>query len=474
MAEGAPVKVIARDKITDATAALFTGSVEVPERFIRADEVEAAGAVVGEDETFEMPVVDMASLLDPELSATETAKLGSACREWAAMQQMKDSAAQFFSLPLETKNTVAVRGDSIQGFGHHFSGATSDKLDWAECLLLFTHRRLLGFMAADLGVSEEALQGAFFSGDGDDAVKGQSMSMHHYPPCRRHRHKVVGIPPHTDSPALTLLLQVDDTPGLQIRRGGRWFPVRPTPGCLVVNVGDILDVLTNGEYGSVQHRVVPDAERHRWVQKPQNLVSINRRHFGAVRGILLVDASVNVKFEEGATFVFGSWLCIANHDGKLQRELRDEAVASAPPPAQITPRGSRKTPNFDTISGSYPTRRSTWRQKPSSTRTNDDSGLSLLGGLRIISSIRQSTSVMTVTSVIQEARPRSTLRLVGSVAMVLFLSGQGSFFDKNPDYGNQQGSFFDTNPDYDDQPSSFSTKNSDSARLHQRIVHESS
>nr|CAB3495641.1 unnamed protein product [Digitaria exilis] len=316
MAEGAPVKVIARDKITDATAALFTGSVEVPERFIRADEVEAAGAVVGEDETFEMPVVDMASLLDPELSATETAKLGSACREWgffqlknhgveeAAMQQMKDSAAQFFSLPLETKNTVAVRGDSIQGFGHHFSGATSDKLDWAECLLLFTHRvqdrnmnfwpseppafrhalerysmeiakvtkRLLGFMAADLGVSEEALQGAFFSGDGDDAVKGQSMSMHHYPPCRRHRHKVVGIPPHTDSPALTLLLQVDDTPGLQIRRGGRWFPVRPTPGCLVVNVGDILDVLTNGEYGSVQHRVVPDAERHRWVAPLQELL----------------------------------------------------------------------------------------------------------------------------------------------------------------------------------------------------------
>ncbi|KAF8728960.1 hypothetical protein HU200_018262 [Digitaria exilis] len=200
------------------------------------------------------------------------------------MQQMKESAAQFFSLPLETKNTVAVRGDSIQGFGHHFSGASSDKLDWAECLLLFTHRvqdrnmdfwpsepptfrhaldrysmeiarvtkRLLGFMAADLGVS-----------DGDDAVKGQSMSMHHYPPCRRHRDKVVGIPPHTDSPALTLLLQVDDTPGLQIRRGGRWFPVRPMPGALLVNVGNILEVLTNGAYGSIEHRVVPDAERGR-------------------------------------------------------------------------------------------------------------------------------------------------------------------------------------------------------------------
>ncbi|PAN49208.1 hypothetical protein PAHAL_9G433700 [Panicum hallii] len=306
MAEAAAGKLVGRDKITDATAALFADSVKIPERFIRTNEVQAAGAVVaGEDEASELPVVDMARLLDPELSAQETAKLGSACREWgffqlvnhgveeAAMQQIKDSVAQFFSLPLEAKNTVAVRGDGFEGFGHHFSGvASSDKLDWAECLLLFTRpvqarnmeffwptnpptfrraldrysveienlaRRLLSSMAADLGVSQEALLGAFFgAGDG----KGQSVSMHHYPPCR-HRGTVVGIPPHTDTLGLTLLLQVDDTPGLQVKRGGRWFPVRPLPGALVVNVGDILDVLTNGAYASVEHRVVPDAEGRR-------------------------------------------------------------------------------------------------------------------------------------------------------------------------------------------------------------------
>ncbi|CAL4923119.1 unnamed protein product [Urochloa decumbens] len=298
-----------RNKITDATAALFTDSVDrIPERFIRTDEVQAAGAVVGEDETFELPVVDMASLLDPKLSASETAKLGSACREWGffqltnhgvdeeAMQQIKDSVVEFFRSPLEAKNAVAVRGDAgIQGFGHQFSPASSDKLDWAECLLLFTQpvqdrnmdlwpatspptfrhalerysveigdltRRLLGFMAADLGVSPAALLGAFFVGDG--AAKGQSVSMHHYPACgRRHRDKVVGIPPHTDTLGLTLLLQADDTPGLQVRRAGRWFPVRPLPGALVVNVGDVMEVLSNGAYGSALHRVVPHAERGR-------------------------------------------------------------------------------------------------------------------------------------------------------------------------------------------------------------------
>ena len=76
-----------RDKITDATAALFADSAKIPDRFIRTNEVQAAGAVVaGEDEASELPVVDMASLLDPELSASETAKLGSACRDWGFFQ----------------------------------------------------------------------------------------------------------------------------------------------------------------------------------------------------------------------------------------------------------------------------------------------------------------------------------------------------------------------------------------------------
>uniref|UniRef100_M8D6M7 Protein SRG1 n=1 Tax=Aegilops tauschii TaxID=37682 RepID=M8D6M7_AEGTA len=86
--------------------------------------------------------------------------------------------------------------------------------------------------------------------------------MHHYPPCR-HPDKAIGLTPHHDGLGLALLLHVDDTPGLQVRRGGRWFPLDPLPGVLVVNVGDILQVLTNGEYRSAEHRVLVDAERGR-------------------------------------------------------------------------------------------------------------------------------------------------------------------------------------------------------------------
>ncbi|KAK8445714.1 hypothetical protein SEVIR_9G373100v4 [Setaria viridis] len=309
--EAAAAKLVIREKITGATAAVFAGSVEIPEKFIRTTEVQEAGAVVSEDEVFELPVVDMAKLLDPELSASETAKLGSACRDWgffqlthhgvdeAAMQQMKDSAAQFFGLPLESKNSVAVRDGGFQGFGHHVNASSGDKIDWAENMFLFTEpvqdrdmdlwpanpptfrhaldsysveisnlaRRLLGFMATDLGVSQEALQGAFFGGgDADDDTgrqpKQQCTAMHYYPPCR-HPEKVLGSLPHTDTLGLTVLMQVDDTPGLQIKRGGRWIPLRQLLGAVVVIVGDILDVLTNGTYVSVEHRVVPDAERGR-------------------------------------------------------------------------------------------------------------------------------------------------------------------------------------------------------------------
>jgi isopenicillin N synthase-like dioxygenase len=74
---------------------------------------------------------------------------------------------------------------------------------------------------------------------------------------------VIGIAPHSDGFGLTLLLQVNDTPGLQISKDGRWHPVRPQTSAFVINVGEILEVLTNGHYKSVFHRVVVDTERGR-------------------------------------------------------------------------------------------------------------------------------------------------------------------------------------------------------------------
>ena len=97
-------KLFGREKITDTTVTLFAESAnKIPdERFIRTKEVQAAGAVVGEDDEMplELPVVDMASLVDPDSSASETAKLGSACREWGFFQVTIITSIHFLSLSL--------------------------------------------------------------------------------------------------------------------------------------------------------------------------------------------------------------------------------------------------------------------------------------------------------------------------------------------------------------------------------------
>ncbi len=61
---------------------------------------------------------------------------------------------------------------------------------------------------------------------------------------------------HTDAGALTVLLQ-DDVGGLQVAHAGGWVDVKPTPGALVVNTGDMMQVWSNDRYRAATHRVLP-------------------------------------------------------------------------------------------------------------------------------------------------------------------------------------------------------------------------
>ena len=68
---------------------------------------------------------------------------------------------------------------------------------------------------------------------------------------------------HSDSGALTLLLQ-DDVGGLQVEHRGQWIDVEPTPGALVVNTGDMMQVWSNDRYQAALHRVAPRTNRARF------------------------------------------------------------------------------------------------------------------------------------------------------------------------------------------------------------------
>ena len=79
----------------------------------------------------------------------------------------------------------------------------------------------------------------------------------HYPPQKAEIvGNQLGAGAHTDWGMLTMLLQ-DDIGGLEVRNSdGNWIKAPPIPGSLVVNLGEMARVLTNGLYRSNMHRVV--------------------------------------------------------------------------------------------------------------------------------------------------------------------------------------------------------------------------
>ncbi|MET0294069.1 MAG: 2OG-Fe(II) oxygenase family protein, partial [Phenylobacterium sp.] len=68
---------------------------------------------------------------------------------------------------------------------------------------------------------------------------------------------------HEDINVITLLLGAEEA-GLEVLgRDGRWLPINPAPGSLVVNIGDMLQRLTNHRLPSTTHRVVNPAPERR-------------------------------------------------------------------------------------------------------------------------------------------------------------------------------------------------------------------
>lgn len=65
-----------------------------------------------------------------------------------------------------------------------------------------------------------------------------------------------GVGAHKDSGFLTMLLQ-DDQPGLQVEvTPDNWIDASPLPGAFVVNIGELLELATNGYLRATVHRVV--------------------------------------------------------------------------------------------------------------------------------------------------------------------------------------------------------------------------
>ncbi|XP_016647545.1 PREDICTED: 1-aminocyclopropane-1-carboxylate oxidase homolog 1-like [Prunus mume] len=87
-----------------------------------------------------------------------------------------------------------------------------------------------------------------------DCSLGLRILGHYYPPCPQPE-LTLGSSKHADNDFITVLLQ-DHIGGLQVLHQNKWIDVLPVPGALVVNIGDLLQLISNDRFRSVEHRVL--------------------------------------------------------------------------------------------------------------------------------------------------------------------------------------------------------------------------
>jgi isopenicillin N synthase-like dioxygenase len=114
--------------------------------------------------------------------------------------------------------------------------------------------RLLSAIARHLGLADDFFEGP--TRDGDSVLR-----LLHYPPVSADA-SAVRAGAHEDINAITLLLGAEEA-GLELLTAdGQWLAISPPTGSVVVNIGDMLQRLTNHRLPSTTHRVVnPTPER---------------------------------------------------------------------------------------------------------------------------------------------------------------------------------------------------------------------
>ncbi|KAJ9174412.1 hypothetical protein P3X46_013058 [Hevea brasiliensis] len=271
----------------------------VPLRYIR-DEIISSSS--HDDHSPSVPLIDMAKLFHHDSQASELQKLHSACKDWglfllinhgvsdATLGNIKKQTQEFFELPLEEKKLWAQKPGTLEGYGQAFVTSEEQKLDWNDMIFLkalpIQNRKLefwpekpqkfretvqnysedirqlavsiTKFMAMGLGLNDQAQEFSQGFQEGTYDVRFNC-----YPPCPQ-PDRVIGMIPHADMSGITLLLDATDVPGLQVLKDGQWIFVEPIDGAIVVNIGQIIEIMSNRIYKAPDHRAVVNKLKERF------------------------------------------------------------------------------------------------------------------------------------------------------------------------------------------------------------------
>ncbi|HZS84954.1 MAG TPA: 2-oxoglutarate and iron-dependent oxygenase domain-containing protein [Stellaceae bacterium] len=260
----------------------------------------------------EIPVIDLGPLRDGDAAQAgrTVAALERACSDIgflyvrnhgvarALIERLVDEARRFFARPVEEKMAIALdqrmrgylplnyrsyegearAGTSRQeGFwiGHERPPNAARPLEgpnqWPAGVPGLKPAMLAYFVAAEelsrvlqrgfalaLGLAPDFFDPLF-------RIPNSRLKLNHYPPQDApDAENDIGVVPHADSGGFTILWQ-DDNGGLEVQsKSGEWVGAPPIDDTFVINLGNIMQIWTNGRFSSTPHRVINRGGRDRY------------------------------------------------------------------------------------------------------------------------------------------------------------------------------------------------------------------
>ncbi|KAL8192554.1 hypothetical protein R6Q57_027739 [Mikania cordata] len=200
------------------------------------------------------------------------------------LESLKVAAHRFFAQPPEKKSLYlkGVSPSPMVKYGTSFVPEKENALEWKDYIsMTYTNdvdalqswpneckevaleymktstemvRKILKTLILNLGVKADDSRL-------DELTGLRMVNMNFYPTCPNPE-LTVGVGRHSDMGTLTVLLQ-DGIGGLYVKKdenattpeNEEWIEIPPIHGALVINIGDTLQILSNGRYKSAEHRV---------------------------------------------------------------------------------------------------------------------------------------------------------------------------------------------------------------------------
>ncbi|XP_057968836.1 protein SRG1-like [Malania oleifera] len=277
---------------------LFMNNEELPENYIHKD---SKGFMDASPSSMEIPVIDLGLLISSSPTVEELEKFRAALSSWGCFQainhgmtdsfldEVQEVSKQFFALPMEEKKKYSRTENAIEGYGSDMVLSEDQILDWTDRLYLLVNpqdqrklefwpknpenfREILAEYTIKLKQMNEALLRAMARSlnlkddcfvnqcGGEQTVMFTRFNL--YPPCPR-PDCVLGLKPHADGSAMTILLPDREVEGLQFWKDVQWVRVPIIPHAFLINVGDQMEIMSNGLIKSPVHRVITNSERER-------------------------------------------------------------------------------------------------------------------------------------------------------------------------------------------------------------------